>query len=417
MYKKLLILSMLFSAIVVNAQWTQIALSNVTINCLTASSRGDVLFAGTNNSGIYSTTDNGDSWQRRDNGVITASCNAINTQAFRNNAYLAGTDIGFCVSSDAGNTWFYPTTDITGITDSHINSVCYGTSSSSGDIYVGTNSGIFYLKDKTSSFTPMNSGLPSNSKINALAVVQLQSEYFLCGTNNGVYLFSTQSSKWSSTTITTTVNSILGGAGNANVATNKGLYMSNNPGSFWNAPHTDASMKDLNFLSMCFTGAPGKSFIWVGTGTLGKIYKSTNSGGGWFDVSTGLSVTQVKCLASMGDYLIAGTENGIWRRAMTQLTTVEDKNNSIPIAYSLAQNYPDPFNPTTTINFSVPKTSLVNLKVYDLLGREVTTLVNENKSIGNYSVRFNAGKLVSGVYFYRMQAGDFVQTKKLILLK
>jgi len=259
--------------------------------------------------------------------------------------------------------------------------------------------------------------LPSNSKINALALVQLQSEYFLCGTDNGVYIFSTQGSMWSRTTITKTVNSILGGAGNANVASDIGLYMSNNPSSFWSSPHTDAAMKDLNFLSMCFTGVPGKSFIWVGTGTLGKIYKSTNSGGGWFDVSNGLLVTQVKCLAAMGDYLIAGTDDGIWRRAMTQLTSVEDKNNSIPTAYSLAQNYPNPFNPTTTINFSVPKTSLVNLKVYDLLGREVSTLVNENKPTGIYSVQFNANKLVSGIYFYRMQAGDFVQTKKLILLK
>ena len=416
MYKKLLILSILFSAVVVNAQWTQIALPTVTINCLTASSDGTVLFAGTNNSGIYSTTNNGDSWQRKDNGVITASCNAINTQAFRNNAYLAGTDVGFCVSSDAGNTWVYPTT-VTGITDPHINSVSYGTSSSRGDIYLGTNSGIFYIQDKTSTFKPMNSGLPSNSKINALALVQLQSEYFLCGTDNGVYIFSTQGSMWSRTAITKTVNSILGGAGNANVASDIGLYMSNNPSSFWSSPHTDAAMKDLNFLSMCFTGVPGKSFIWVGTGTLGKIYKSTNSGGGWFDVSNGLLVTQVKCLAAMGDYLIAGTDDGIWRRAMTQLTSVEDKNNSIPTAYSLAQNYPNPFNPTTTINFSVPKTSLVNLKVYDLLGREVSTLVNENKPTGIYSVQFNANKLVSGIYFYRMQAGDFVQTKKLILLK
>jgi hypothetical protein len=89
----------------------------------------------------------------------------------------------------------------------------------------------------------------------------------------------------------------------------------------------------------------------------------------------------------------------------------------LPKEFALSQNYPNPFNPTTSISYSIPKSAFVTIKVYDLLGREVTTLVNENKPVGNYNVEFNAGKLVSGVYFYRMKAGDFVQTKKLILLK
>ena len=93
---------------------------------------------------------------------------------------------------------------------------------------------------------------------------------------------------------------------------------------------------------------------------------------------------------------------------------IEQKEN---VTYRLFQNYPNPFNPSTKINYTVPKSGFVTIKVYDLLGREVTTLVNENKPVGNYNVEFNAGKLVSGVYFYRMNAGDFVQTKKLILLK
>ena len=85
--------------------------------------------------------------------------------------------------------------------------------------------------------------------------------------------------------------------------------------------------------------------------------------------------------------------------------------------YTLFQNYPNPFNPTTTINYSIPRTSLVTIKVYDVLGREIETLVNDEKHIGNYKVEFNASKLASGIYFYKMQAGDFSETKKLILLK
>jgi hypothetical protein len=94
-----------------------------------------------------------------------------------------------------------------------------------------------------------------------------------------------------------------------------------------------------------------------------------------------------------------------------------NRYDQIPTQFILFQNYPNPFNPATKINYTVPKSGFVTIKVYDLLGREVTTLVNENKPVGNYNVEFNAGKLVSGVYFYRMKAGDFVQTKKLILLK
>jgi hypothetical protein len=87
------------------------------------------------------------------------------------------------------------------------------------------------------------------------------------------------------------------------------------------------------------------------------------------------------------------------------------------VTYRLFQNYPNPFNPETKINYNVSKSGFVTIKVYDLLGREVTTLVNENKPAGNYSIKFDGSKLVSGIYFYRMKAGDFVQTKKLILLK
>jgi len=95
---------------------------------------------------------------------------------------------------------------------------------------------------------------------------------------------------------------------------------------------------------------------------------------------------------------------------------IEDKEQ-IPIKYVLAQNYPNPFNPTTTIDYSIPNSSFVTLKIFDLLGKEIATLVNEEKSIGNYEIEFNGSNLSSGVYFYKMQSGAFVATKKLILLK
>jgi hypothetical protein len=85
--------------------------------------------------------------------------------------------------------------------------------------------------------------------------------------------------------------------------------------------------------------------------------------------------------------------------------------------FMLYQNFPNPFNPTTIINYSIPKSGLVTIIIYDIHGREIKKLVNEEKSAGNYSLRFSGANLSSGIYFYRMQSGSFVETKKLILLK
>ncbi|MBX2991000.1 MAG: T9SS type A sorting domain-containing protein [Bacteroidetes bacterium] len=91
--------------------------------------------------------------------------------------------------------------------------------------------------------------------------------------------------------------------------------------------------------------------------------------------------------------------------------------NELPGTFALEQNYPNPFNPSTTIKFSMPQTSEVTLKVYDMLGREVATLVNDVKPMGTYEVTWNAANLASGIYYYRMAAGSFGDVKKLILLK
>ncbi len=101
----------------------------------------------------------------------------------------------------------------------------------------------------------------------------------------------------------------------------------------------------------------------------------------------------------------------------TTTTGISVQDNEIPKIYTLQQNYPNPFNPITTISFNLPEKSFVSLKVFDVLGREVATLVSEEFSAGNYSQQWNAENVASGIYFYRFQAGSFSETKKLILLK
>jgi Secretion system C-terminal sorting domain len=99
------------------------------------------------------------------------------------------------------------------------------------------------------------------------------------------------------------------------------------------------------------------------------------------------------------------------------LTIVESDSVNIPKMFNLSQNYPNPFNPTTAISYKIAVNTLVTLKVYDILGREIKTLVNERQTAGAHSVTFDASPIASGVYFYRLQAGSYIDTKKLLLLK
>ena len=121
-----------------------------------------------------------------------------------------------------------------------------------------------------------------------------------------------------------------------------------------------------------------------------------------------------------GDTLYLFTSKGlsVFDTIRVHGLTVDVENTpNIPYNFSLSQNYPNPFNPNTKIRYSIADLSKVSLKIYDILGREIITLVNEEKPVGQYEVNFNASNLASGVYFYQLKAGDFIQSKKMILLK
>ena len=114
-------------------------------------------------------------------------------------------------------------------------------------------------------------------------------------------------------------------------------------------------------------------------------------------------------LSTYGDGVVLFNKNGI-------VLSNNEENNYVN-NFNLSQNYPNPFNPSTSIQYAISSRQLVQLKVYDILGSEVATLVNQEQSVGNYKVDFNASHLSSGVYFYQIKAGEFVQSKKMILIK
>ena len=121
-----------------------------------------------------------------------------------------------------------------------------------------------------------------------------------------------------------------------------------------------------------------------------------------------------------GDYTVnAGHKSPlVWDSVSVNITlTGVSENQNHPLEYKLYSNYPNPFNPSTTIRYSIPEASFTSIKIYDVIGNEVSSLVNENKPAGLYDVQFNASDLSSGIYFYTIQAGSFKETKKMILLK
>lgn len=151
-----------------------------------------------------------------------------------------------------------------------------------------------------------------------------------------------------------------------------------------------------------------------------KIYHSTDDGISWTDEYTVTSsLTHIDFPDNLNDCQMgwAVGYGGTIHKMTSSMVTSVNYEGEIPDIFELKQNYPNPFNPTTGIQYLIGSQQYVTLKVFDLLGREVATLVNEEKQPGTYDVEFNASELPSGIFFYRLTAGNFTDTKKMIIMK
>ncbi len=173
----------------------------------------------------------------------------------------------------------------------------------------------------------------------------------------------------------------------------------------------------------------GASQVGYAVGSQGTILKTYNAGADWQQQISGTNLKLNKVHFKDFDFGFAVGENGIILKTKTggEPATVVENENQSPRSFELFQNYPNPFNPLTKIKFIIPlvettrRVVFTTLKVYDVLGNEIATLVNEELSAGEYEVEFNPESSIkhpaSGIYFYQMRAGSFVQTKKMILLR
>jgi hypothetical protein len=235
-------------------------------------------------------------------------------------------------------------------------------------------------------------------------------------TNNGTYWIAVNSGL-----ADTNVNALAVSGTNLFAGTHDGVFLSTNNGTNWTAVSSGLTTTFINSIAVSPDGT-GDTNIFVGTWG-GGVFFSTDNGSHWTDIHSASMNNWIWTVAvypdeTGGKDLFAGTEGGgAWRRPLSDIITNVKQLSSQPKRFTLSQNYPNPFNPTTTISYDLPKESFVSLKVFDLLGREVASLVSEEMSAGNHSRQWNTSNVSSGIYFYRLQAGTFTETKKLVLLR
>ncbi len=255
---------------------------------------------------------------------------------------------------------------------------------------------------------------PFGGMVHALAVAGTN---LLAGTEGGgVVLFTNSGSSWTAVNSGLTsmnVDALAVAGTNLFAGTGGGVFLSTDNGTRWAQVWTGSGVRAF---------AVSDTNLFVG-GEVWGVYLATTSGTRWRVVDTGFPSRDVgfnvNALAVSGGYLVAGTnEARVWRRWMPEmLNSVDPSASTVPREFQLLQNYPNPFNPSTTIRYELPKSSEVRLNVFDILGREVSVLVNERRDAGVHEVKCDAVGLASGVYFYRLVAGSFVQTCKMVLIR
>lgn len=416
--------------------WTNTDLGEY-INELAVS--GNTVFAGVRENGIYSTPDNGSNWSQLPWGNQSASC-----LTFSGNNIYAGTKSRVYRSDDNGLNWIRTSFNVQDI---------YSLAAYGSTILVSTNTGVYKSDNYGSNW--IQSGL-SDRKVLSLLVRGY--EIFAGTDSHGLYRSTNNGSNWVNYNLSNCTVPVLATSGGrvfAGTAQDTIYYsdngtdwtmvfyfiwsissmaVSNNRvfiGSSYPVPWTPSIYRSLNngitwdqmFPSanppIYCLAASGDNLI---VGKYGGVYLSTNNGGsfGFVAKNQGFNtVPPIEALLIANDYVFAGTlGQAVWRRSMNEIIIgINNISFAIPEDFNLNQNYPNPFNPMTIIRYDVRTSSNIALKIFDITGREVETLLNEKQSPGTYEVTFDASLLPSGVYFYTLEAEKFSDTKKMVLLK
>ena len=408
---------------------------------------GSNLFAG--GEGVYRSTDDGINWTAKISGMLPI----ITSLAVRNSVLTAGSNTGrIFYSLDSGDSWVPADTGFYG---QYVRSLIVGGTK----LYAGTGQGVFVASNfYGTDWQTLNNGL-TNTHVLSLAYdsVGIGNTNFFAGTyGSGVFISTNNGNNWTAAnsgidssivwSLTISDNYIYAACGF------EGVFITSNSGTGWSEANEGLTDADVRSLAQCdsfiFAGTWGTGIFrssqndlsWtpVNSGlvdlyilslytidsnifaaTYNGVFLSTDFGLNWVSVNSGLENMDAWTFNVLGSYVYAGTSTGdVMKRPLSEiLTAVQNQLNTTPTEFLLSQNYPNPFNPSTTIKYSIPQSSDVVIKVFDILGNAIETLVNEEKPAGTYHIIWYAANLPSGVYFYQLKADEFIQTRKMLLLK
>jgi photosystem II stability/assembly factor-like uncharacterized protein len=416
-------------------------------------SPSSTLLAGTNYVGMFRSTDMGSSWIKSIIGFPAGS--TIATMLSTSSSVFAGTrGDGIYRTTDNGASWTKLGENIDTLSYSTIRGLC----EKDGVLYAGIvlqfNGTIFKSTDNGATWIRSGTGLPSN--LTFVTGLVTSGNNILASTDEGVYYSPDDGENWYPTNTPNQHIPTIAASGNfAYVPVGGiGIYRSSDSGISWTlvlqSPGVDyvevAAIDNYAFAGSFFAGArfsannggtwfvsggfPGDASIFeiepVGNGMIlagtdlapSWIYASLDNGGYYSPYSEGLADrASVEAFAVNDSFMFAGTDdNGVWRRLLPALVDIQSQTG-IAETFYLAQNFPNPFNPITTIKFNLPAAGEAILKIYNLLGEEVTTLLSASLHSGSHTYQWDASQYAGGVYFYRLEAGEYVETRKMVLLK
>ena len=369
------------------------------ITCLSVSQNNNV-YCGTMYNGVFRSTNNGMAWSKIWDGRSSEYISLV-FQAPNGNIY-AGIDSGLYRSTNNGVNWSR-VSYLQNINSYYINS--------NGHIFLGAAgimySGIFRSTDNGNSF----SMVWFNNYVYSLT--GNSSGTIFAGTSGGIYRSNDNGNNWVNIfNVYDQVYSILiVPYGYMYAGThNSGLFRSTDYGYSWVCIWS--GFEDNHSLVQ---NQNGDIFAFV---TYHGIYRSLNYGYNWHQYSAGIFNPMLLSLAiNSNGYLYAGTIGAGVYKTINSTIGIKPISNEIPESFSLSQNYPNPFNPQTKIKFGLPEQSFVKLVLFDVLGRKIGVLVNEELKAGEYEVTWDATTLSSGIYFYRLETNKYNETRKMVLVK
>lgn len=405
--------------------WQPFGLATDTVSVVCESPTGTIL-AGTFSKGIYRSTDHGTTWSPAA-GPVGFRLNGI---VYIKGAFWAGLELGgLYKSTDDGATWVRQTlppvlpatVSVRKLATNQNEDLVFSAYDVPSDIGYGigrsTDGGANWIG--STGLTELNvPDIVPSTTVPGLMFCAVKG-------SNGILKSTDYGASWSITSMTTAYRVYsLGCSPNGtlfagtridppNAPAANGIYRSTDNGATWSPVNNGVpSPSTLAVSGTIIFGVDGSVFV----GTFGSgVLRSTDNGNSWSSFSDGLPAPIVASLANGKNGVVFAAGLGIYSTSIT--TGISTEPTTAPSQFVLSQNYPNPFNPETGLRFQVPGVSDVKLAVYDQLGREVAVLVNETKAAGSYEVKFNGAGLVSGVYYYRLIAGNFTQTRTMMLVK